>query len=430
MEPRLCRRYAQLVAAQSNSVSELAAGMKALPNGTQAFAHTQALWRFLANERTTPQVLIEPVLAHARAAVGECCDEYALIAHDWSRLNFNRHASKADRVTMTHATDVGYELQSSVLMGDRQGDPVGALAQNLAMEQGVWSTYRAGCQAAVPHLEELSERMRWLEQQSLSKPLVHIVDREADSIAHLRAWDEARQRFVIRAKEGRIVQYAGESVSLRAVAERLNYQHARDLDYQGRPAVQWIAATTIVIDRPAKPKRIDVNGDRVTPVRGAPLSVRLIVSRIEDAHGKQIATWYLLSNVDMSVDAARVALWYYWRWRIESYFKLLKGAGHHVESWEQETGLAILKRILIASHACALAWTLQRASDPNAQATAAFVVRLSGRQMKRSQRITAPALLAGLYQLFAMLDILEHYSLDELKVHARLAFPQFSRLRS
>jgi hypothetical protein len=34
-----------------------------------------------------------------------------------------------------------------------------------------------------------------------------------------------------------------------------------------------------------------------------------------------------------------------------------------------------------------------------------------------------------LYQLFAMLEILEHHSLDELRTHARLAFPQFSRLR-
>jgi hypothetical protein len=418
-----------LVAAHSNSVNALAAGMKALPTETQSIAHTQALWRFLANERTTPQMLIEPVLAHARTAVSECCDEYALVAHDWSRLNFNQHHGKADRVTMTHATDLGYELQSSVLIGDREGAPVGALAQNLVMEQGVWSTYRAERQVSEPHLDELSQRMTWLAQAELSKPLVHIVDREADSIAHLRAWHQAEQRFVIRAKEGRIVRHEGHSLSLRAVAEQLTYQHARDIDCQGKPAIQKIAATMIVIDRRAQPARVDALGARVAPIAGEPLSVRLIVSRIEDAHGKLIAMWYLLSNVDANVPSERVALWYYWRWRIESYFKLLKGAGQQVESWEQETGLAMLKRILIASHACALAWALQRATDTETQATAAFVVRLSGRQMKRSQPITAAALLAGLYQLFAMLEILEHHSLDELRTHARLAFPQFSRLR-
>lgn len=414
--------------AHSNSLSDLSAGMKALPNGTQSVAHTQALWRFLANERTTPDVLIEPVLAQARDWVSECCDDYALVAHDWSRLNFNKHASKTDRVTMTHATDVGYELQSSVLISDRYGAPLGALAQNLVMQEGVWSTYRAKCQQVQPHLDELSERINWLEEAKLNKPLVHIVDREADSIAHLRAWHDAKQRFVVRAKEGRIVRYAGNSLPLRAVAEQLDYRHSRDIDHQGNAAIQKIAATSIVIDRPAKPKRNTANGKRISPQKGEPLTVRLIVSRIEDTHGKLIAMWYLLSNVEATVPDERVALWYYWRWRIESYFKLLKSAGHHVESWEQETGLAILKRILIASHACALAWAIQRATDPDTKATATFIVRLSGRQMKRAQPITAPALLAGLYQLFAMLEILEHHSLDELKSHARLAFPQFQRL--
>jgi hypothetical protein len=240
---------------------------------------------------------------------------------------------------------------------------------------------------------------------------------------HLRAWNDAKQRCVVRAKEGRVVRYAGQALPLRAVAEQLYYLHAREIDHQGTTAIQKIAATVIVIDRPAKPKRHAANGKRISPQQGAPLTVRLIVRRVEDTHGKLIAMWYLLSNVDSTVADERIALWYYWRWRIESYFKLLKSAGHHVESWEQETGLVILKRILIASHACAQAWAIQRATDPATQATAAFIVRLSGRQMKRSQPITAAAILAGLYQLFAMIEILEHHSLDELKSHARLAFP-------
>jgi hypothetical protein len=33
--------------------------------------------------------------------------------------------------------------------------------------------------------------------------------------------------------------------------------------------------------------------------------------------------WYLLTNVPEEVDATTLALWYYWRWRIETFFKLL-----------------------------------------------------------------------------------------------------------
>jgi hypothetical protein len=36
-----------------------------------------------------------------------------------------------------------------------------------------------------------------------------------------------------------------------------------------------------------------------------------------------------------------------------------------------------------------------------------FLVRLSGRQMKRYRPVTAPALLAGLHLLLTMLEVLE-----------------------
>jgi IS4 transposase len=42
--------------------------------------------------------------------------------------------------------------------------------------------------------------------------------------------------------------------------------------------------------------------------------------------GEVLAEWLLLSNIK-DVDAATLALWYYWRWQIECFFKLLKSAG-------------------------------------------------------------------------------------------------------
>lgn len=421
------RRYEQLVAAHSNAVPELAAGVKALADGTQAFAHTQALWRFLANEQVTLQALNAPVIAGARESLAQASDEYALVAHDWSRLNYHRHTRKRDRIQMTHATDVGYELQSSLLMGDRAGDPVGALAQNLVTAQGVWSTYRSGSQAAVPHLDELTTRIEWLEGQGLARPMVHIVDREADSVAHLRQWSERSWHWLIRAKEGARIEHAGQSTTLKQVAGELVYSDAESQDYQGRPVRSFVAQAEVVLTRPARPKRVGADGQRVAPIAGAPLVVRLIVSRIENASGQEIARWYLLTNLPHSVSAKRLALWYYWRWRIESYFKLLKQAGHQLENWEQESGLAILKRVLIASYACALTWRLLRSRERQAQDTAAFLVRLSGRQLKRTRPLTAPALLDGLYKLFTMLDVLEHHSIDQLKAFARTAFPAYTK---
>lgn len=146
-----------------------------------------------------------------------------------------------------------------------------------------------------------------------------------------------------------------------------------------------------------------------------------MVSRILDGKGQVLAEWYLLSNVTDDVPDETLALWYYYRWRIESYFKLLKQAGHQVESWEQESGAALFKRLLIVTQACALAWRIMRAEGDFAQQARTFLVRLSGRQMKRARPVTPPALLDGLFKLFVMIETLENYTLDELKRFARFA---------
>ena len=72
--------------------------------------------------------------------------------------------------------------------------------------------------------------------------------------------------------------------------------------------------------RPAKPKRVS-NGQRVKPVAGEALAVRLVVSKIINIEGDIVAQWYLLSNVAGHVDDAQLALWYYFGWQIETFFK-------------------------------------------------------------------------------------------------------------
>jgi hypothetical protein len=98
------------------------------------------------------------------------------------------------------------------------------------------------------------------------------------------------------------------------------------------------------------------------------------------------------------------------RWPIGSFFKRLKPAGRPLERWEQESGAAIFKRLLMATHACLLVWRLAREQGEDARQTREFLVRLSGRQMKASRPVTLPALLQGLFMLFTRLETLEHYS--------------------
>lgn len=401
--------------------------MKALPDTATSFSHTQALWRFLGNERVGLSQLGAPLIAAAREGIAEHCQDYALVAHDWSRLNYNTHERKLDRLRMTHDTDVGYELQSSLVIGDQEGQPLSPIAQNLATATTLLSTYRAPTPEATPvnlsHLDELSERLDWLKAQMLGKPLVHIIDREADSVGHMRQWAAGGHHWLVRAKGGSRVRSDQEDLRLDVLAQRLTYQAVRTVEHKGVPCQQWVAETTVVLARAAKSSRKQADGSCVKAKPGPPISVRLVVSRIEDRDAQVVALWYLLCQVPASVETAQIALWYYYRWRIESFFKLLKQGAQQVERWEQECGMAILKRLLIASQACVLTWRVMHAKGELAQQTQRFLVRLSGRQTKRARPVTASALLAGLHSLFSTIELLQHYSLDELKTYAALAFP-------
>ncbi len=412
------------MANHSNCVTPLAAGVKALCDGVQSFAHTQAMWRFLANERVTLPQLAAPLIAATREGVGLSCDAYALCVHDWSHLAYRRHSSKRDTKKLSHHKDVGYDLATSLMVSDRTGTPIAAPLHNLVTREGIWTSREPGLRRqALPHLDELTESIQWLEAQNFGKKLVHIIDRESDSVAHWRHWSASGYRWLSRVKGGSRFTYEGREVSATAIAGNLSFAYAREVVIGGRKARQFVAEAPVQVTRKARPKRKNAKGKRGSPVPGEAIGARLIVSRVEDEHGKLLATWYLLSNVDAAVPAERLALWYYWRWNIESFFKLMKQAGHHLESWEQETGLAIFKRLLIAVAACVNVWHLMHSATPQAQKTCAFLVRLSGRQMKRRCPVTASALLDGLFKFLNLLKTLETYSLHELQTFANTALP-------
>ena len=381
------------------AAADVAAGLRLLPETASAWAATQGAWRFYHNPRVRLPALAGPLVSHAVAAGAAECQAYALVMHDWSRLSYKRQEGKQGRIALARADDLGYELQSALLVSDQRGEPLAPLYLGVCDAHGVQSSRRVTPLPVRTHLDELSRTMSYAEGIGLSKPVVHIVDREADAVRQVRRWQRRGRRFLIRAQDIRLVQHEGDEVPLRAVVTRLQPQFVlrRKVDYRGQRAVQYVA--------------------------GPPVALRLVVSQVRTVDGRLLAQWLLWTNLPPSVDAATVALWYYWRWRIESFFKLLKSAGPHVAQWQQATAEAIAKRLLVAAQACVLVWALARATTPAADQTRTLLIRLSGRLMKRSRPYTAPALLAGLWTLLALLTVLEEYSLPDLRRFAAHALP-------
>lgn len=409
-----------------SSADRLAAGLRALPDTAKAFAFTQAAWRFYHNPRVTLPRLARPLVAAGREAVAEQCDAFVLVVHDWSNLHYNDHDAKADRVELSQSRDLGYELQAAVLVSDRNGDPLSAISLSLRAADGVHCSRQASLRQPLSPLDELAPAMNYVERQNLGLPAVHIIDSEADSVGHYREWVKRPGRyFLVRADLERVAEHEGQQRDFTLIRQKLHenkvFQKAREVSFHGQSAWQWVAETRVVLTKPARPQRRDGKGRKSIP--GPPLPLRLIISEVRNTAGEILAVWFLLTNLPDTITTDTVALWYYWRWRIESYFKLLKSAGQQLERWQQENADAVAKRLLVVSMACVIVWKLMQNTTPQASEARQLLVRLSGRQMKRTKPYTAPALLAGLWVLLTVLYVLENYQISDLHHIADILFP-------
>jgi hypothetical protein len=259
--------------------------------------------------------------------------------------------------------------------------------------------------------------MQEASAMNFSAKIVHVIDREADSVFHLREWNEHGFHYLVRAIDNHHVRWRESTLKLREIKAQLESEGAfvksREVMIDGKKGIQYVAQTEIVLDRPAK-KRID---DRIVSIPGDPIELRLVIVKVLDAKtNEELSDWYLLSNVSDDVSSERLALWYYWRWKIESFFKLMKSGGQQIEHWQQESALAILKRLLIASMACATVWCLQESTDEESEELKSVLVRLSGRSLKRGRPPSAEILLSGLFVWLQMFDFLVSIDFDLTKV--------------
>lgn len=411
---------------QVQTAQDLAAGLHSLPSAASAFAATQAAWRFFNNPRIRLAQLVEPLRDVGRQAAAASTASHMLLVHDWSFLSFATHTSKRDRIPLGHDHALGYDLATALLVDGATGDPLAPMDLELTTHNGAISS-RAERPASDPplaHIDQVLATMTAATTWQLAKPVVHIIDREADGLAQFRTWATAGHSFVVRVDANRTVQWQDQTRRMPEIVEQLRldnaFHPAGDL---GPNQTLFVAETAIVYTQPGRVRR----GKKRVTVPGEPLTLRLVVTQVRGDDGTVTAEWLLVTNVGPEVSARQVGQWYAWRWRIESFFKLLKGHGHQVEEWQQETGEAIAKRLAVTAMACVLVWRLQRDPSPAGKKLAAILIRLSGRQMKRHRPVTAPALLAGLEKLLAVLELLQETTVEELRELLNHALAELKR---
>jgi hypothetical protein len=397
-------------------------GLNLLFGKTEGFSQAQAAWRFYNNENVDIASLNDPMIDEAVELIEDTCDKYLLAIHDWSHLDYRTQKSKKECIKTKRSKNkkrysVGYDLQSTLAISDKTGEPIVPLAQNLKTSSHTYSTYKDDIDQNTTHLEELQYRSRHIRTISgITKHIVDIIDREADSITLMRYYSAHQYSYLIRANDRFKVHCKGEDISQIDLARHMEPgEYVQQISYQNKTVDIYVNEVDIQLTRDAyqRTKREDGSFTRKR-VKGEAIPARFVVERLISKQGETVATWLLLSNLPTHVTAQKIALWYYWRWKIESYFKLLKSSGFNLEQWQQQDPLALFKRLLIASYACVLVWKIEQDNSHRMQKIKKMLVKLSGRLVERGKESTSPALLAGLWNYFGTMYLLEMYEPDEL----------------
>ena len=368
--------------------------------------------------------MIEPMHQAIRC---QAADGGVLLAvHDWSTLSFGNHSSKADRATLTHEHDLGYDLATVLIVRASDGAPIAPAHVAMKTADGVLATRDDGTAADLPHVDQILPAMRYVRELDFGPPVVHVIDREADSVNHWRQWSADGHLALVRADDRKVLHEEQET-TLVAIADAMRgCGVAKDVGsvlYRGRKARLRVAETEVVLHRPGK-RNV---GKKKVNVPGPPLPLRLIVAEVRDLKGRVLARWLLLTNVSTELaDASTIAFWYYYRWRIESLHKLLKSSGWQLEGWLQRNGERIFKKLLIALGACVAVWGLERRSDEQSKAFQLLLMQLSGRQTKRRQPVTTSGLLAGLWVLQGALGPLARHGPKKLNAMLENHLPLFA----
>ncbi|MCK5855400.1 MAG: hypothetical protein KAG56_09270, partial [Sulfurovaceae bacterium] len=306
---------------------------------------------------------------------------------------------------------------------DEKGNPLGALAQNLATDEKIYSTYDDNIDSNLTHLEELVRRTRFVrENYNIEKELVDIIDREGDSIALMREYEANSWFYLLRGKTTHKVYLADEDREIKQgdLAKELKLgTYLKTIKYKVDKKMQkvkiFVNEIEVEIRRDATKQVTTEEGKRkIIHTEGEHIKVRFIVERLVDEQNNIVAQWMLLTNVLGDVKATTIGTWYYHRWKIESYFKLLKSAGFNLESWQQETPMALFRRLLVVSYATLFVWKIERSEEKNAPAVRKFLVQLSGRLIEKKKDYTTPALLAGLWVFMKMMNVLAIYDVEAL----------------
>ena len=361
----------------------------------------QGAWRFLDSKHLNLPSLYQPV--HAALAQKIPVGQRAYILHDVSVVDYSRHERKEDLCVVGDGRGYGYELFSSLVL-DGEGKPLGCLGSELRTIHGLLSWQTKEVLPFVDHLEQTERAVGAAALLLPGRQLVHVADREFDDLQLLRRCSASL--FIIRAQHlNRKVRKGEQRLSLREAASLVPLSEAgivkRRADFTTKEYSLHQGETEVIFD--GKSRRGVANKGQ-SPQPGEPLRVRVVVTELR-RKGEPPLRWVLLTNLTDSV--AEVVKGYLSRWLVERLFFLEK-VGFKLESWHQENGQRIARRLALVQLAAMVLYELLKLEpDEPMWELVQAIARLGGHKGKSRRPLSPTALMRGLMRLWAALDALQ-----------------------
>lgn len=354
---------------------------KSFPKASGTAAQLRGTYRFMNNDSVTPDGVLDPhrkqTTARARQA-GE-----VLVLHDTTELEFPGDEHREGLGFLRSAKDDGFLLHCSlVVSADGTRRPLGVIASRTwarSTRKGPRSNHRA-------MMDETNEGRRWAEQVEEAEQrldgasAIHVADREVDSFINLQTWVDNDRRFVVRARNDRVVVdehderdgYASEAIAAapwlveldvplsRRRATKIPSGHAaRD----ARRARLRVSATSLRLKWP----------NHIPSARRDCVDVRVVHAVEVDPPKDAVPVSWVLYTTE-PVTTAQQATWileiYRTRWLIEEFFKALK-TGCAIEKRQLESYGALVNALAVFLPIAWQALTLRglHRASPRASAT-------------------------------------------------------------
>jgi hypothetical protein len=362
-DQRLKTRFAKLLGQLSEKIGA------ALPAACQDWAATKAAYRFFDNPRVDESIILAGHFAATKSRMAAAKGPI-LVLHDTTEFSFQRQRPEAIsktrvlpsiRLGQKPVTKCGVLMHSSLAITP-QGKPLGLTAVKFWTRKKFKGTNalagrgKNGGKHSVNFTRipiELKESVRWLENLEQSTQLVnpdrciHIGDRESDIYELFCLAEEKGTHFLVRTCVDRLAGTGKTTIARKMKREPI----------QGTLQVEVLNAKRrpIQVELQLRYCQMTVHPPIGKHKKYPPLLLTVIhACERGKPEGRKAICWKLLTNlpVENLESAIEKVEWYAQRWKIETFYKVLK-SGCRAEDVKLRTAERLTNLIAVF---CVIGW--------------------------------------------------------------------------